>query len=365
MTGSFFDQALAAAPLCGVTRLADITGLDRLGLPVWQAVRPAGLALSVHQGKGESPLAAKIGALCEAIESHCAEHAPQDGPLCAFAKLPASQRSPDLADYCRVRESLPEVSAAIQWCEARDLATGATQFLPHPVVSLDYRSGLPSKFERTSGGLGAGPGELEAVQAALLEVVERDAVGEWQRLSDAKRRATCLALDTVAFDWFRDWRDRLARCEVDLTVFAFESVVGTPVFMCVIGAVEEFGTAYREFSGTATHGDPEVALFKALAEAIQSRLTLIAGVRDDILPGYYKRRAEARRPRNGYRRGRRRWAEAEPIADLVGTIADRLAQLGYRTIVVKRLDEGLEGVAVAKVFVPGLGSLTRTRRAAQ
>src|SRR3546814_15588111 len=62
----FLKTALAAAELCGVTRLADITRLDRLGLPVWQAVRPAGRALSVHQGKGASPLAARIGALCEA-----------------------------------------------------------------------------------------------------------------------------------------------------------------------------------------------------------------------------------------------------------------------------------------------------------
>src|SRR3546814_8113336 len=89
----FLKTALAAAELCGVTRLADITRLDRLGLPVWQAVRPAGRALSVHQGKGASPLAARIGALCEAIECHCAENAPADGPLCSFADLPPDARA--------------------------------------------------------------------------------------------------------------------------------------------------------------------------------------------------------------------------------------------------------------------------------
>ena len=75
---AFLDRAAAAAAQCGVTRLADITRLDRLGLPVWQAVRPAGKALSVHQGKGSSPIAAKVGALCEAIECHCAENVVAD-----------------------------------------------------------------------------------------------------------------------------------------------------------------------------------------------------------------------------------------------------------------------------------------------
>ena len=45
-----------------------------------------------------------------------------------------------------------------------------------------------------------------------------------------------------------------------------------------------------------------------------------------------------------------------------GGIAELLAARGYRQIAVKRLGEGLEGVAVTKVFVPGLGSSRRTRR---
>ena len=45
-------RAMVEAEACGVTRLADVTDLDRLGVPVFQAVRPWGLSLSVHQGKG-------------------------------------------------------------------------------------------------------------------------------------------------------------------------------------------------------------------------------------------------------------------------------------------------------------------------
>ena len=359
----FFGRALAASRLCGVTRLADITGLDRLGLPVWQAVRPAGRALSVHQGKGASHLGAKIGALCEAIESHCAENAPADGPLCRFADLAPSERAPEMSDFARSRDDPPDAADPVQWCLGTELATGRAHHLPHHFVSLDYTSGLPSRFERTSGGLGAGPGEADALRTALFEAIERDALGEWRRLRPAEQGATSLALDSIRFGWFGEWRERFAALDVKLDVFRVPSIVGVPVFTCVIGGREEFGTAYRRFSGAAAHAEPEIALFKALAEAIQSRLTLIAGVRDDILPSYYARppAKAAGLPSNGACL----WDETEPGPADLETIVERLAGLGYRQVVTKRLDQGLDGVAVTKVFVPGLGSLRRTRRPAR
>jgi ribosomal protein S12 methylthiotransferase accessory factor len=57
----------------GVSRMANVTGLDDVGLPVWQAIRPTSRSLSVSQGKGWSDLLAKISALMEAIEYWSAE----------------------------------------------------------------------------------------------------------------------------------------------------------------------------------------------------------------------------------------------------------------------------------------------------
>jgi ribosomal protein S12 methylthiotransferase accessory factor len=358
----FSEAAQAAARLCGVTRLADVTGLDRLGFPVWQAVRPDGRSLSVHQGKGGSPVAARIGALCEAIEAYCAENAPADGPVCTFQEIPETRRAPEIGDYCRRRNEVPDASATIRWCVAGDLLTGRDVYLPHLLVSLDYTSGVPSLFDRSSSGLGAGATEADALQTALLELVERDAVGEWQRSSREARAASSIRLESIPFDWFQTWQERFSSFDCELTAYKIGSVIDAPVFMCVIGGVEEFGSGYRRFYGTAAHGDPETALFKALAEAIQSRLTLIAGVRDDILPSYY---ARARgRPENAADSpvGARAWHEdgAEPCSPQA--IAERLAARGFPQIAVKRLGIGLDGVAVTKAFVPGLGTMKRTRR---
>src|SRR5687768_10462419 len=58
----------------GITRIADLTGLDTLGVPVFAAVRPLGKSLSTQQGKGVSPDAARVSALMESLETFSAEH---------------------------------------------------------------------------------------------------------------------------------------------------------------------------------------------------------------------------------------------------------------------------------------------------
>lgn len=362
---AFLGRLIRSSRAHGVTRLADVTGLDRLGLPVWQAVRPAGRSLSVHQGKGPTDRAARIGALCEALEADCAERVVADGPYCRFEDLPKSERAPAIGDYCRVRSEPPPRAEKIAWCGATDLLSGRPCWLPHDLVSLDFTRALPSRFERASSGLGAGPAEGDALLTSLLELVERDADGDWQRLHRDRRLASAIVADTVPFDWFRAWESRFRSLDMILQVFALDSIFGVSAFRCVIGGREEFGTAWRRFSGTAAHGDAEIALFRALAEAIQSRLTLIAGVRDDIMPSYHARPRPGPAPGGRAEAGGRPWREDRPRALTAESLAEELAACGYRQIAVRRLDDGLDGIAVTKAFIPGLGSSRRTRRPAR
>src|SRR5215510_1476306 len=67
-------KARAVMPALGITRLANVTGLDHIGVPCWMAVRPLALSLSVSQGKGLTHELAQISALMECIEVHHAEH---------------------------------------------------------------------------------------------------------------------------------------------------------------------------------------------------------------------------------------------------------------------------------------------------
>jgi ribosomal protein S12 methylthiotransferase accessory factor len=351
------------APAFGVTRLAEITRLDTIGLPVWQAVRPAGRALSVHQGKGLTDEAAKIGALCEALESHCAENVAPDGPRACFEGLPPDERAPRFSDYARDREEvLP--GGPIDWCLAQDVLSGRTFYVPHDFVSLDFTRQAEPWAERSSTGLGAGPDIARSRRTALCELIERDAVGGWERSGLLDRLACQIDPDSIALDWFQHWRMRLRAEGLALRLFVAEAVTGLPVFLCWMEGEERFGTRYRRYMGSGADGDPEDALFKAVAEAIQSRLTFIAAVRDDMLPSLYARAspriADVPPPPPGFRL--RDWRETTPHAPGWEAIVESLCVAGFRQVAIKEIQNGLPGVAVTKAFVPGLGSLSRTRQ---
>lgn len=60
------------APM-GITRVANVTGLDTIGIPVFMACRPNSRSLAVSQGKGLDLDAARASAVMESVEGYRAE----------------------------------------------------------------------------------------------------------------------------------------------------------------------------------------------------------------------------------------------------------------------------------------------------
>lgn len=358
--------AYRAAADAGVTRLADVTRLDRLGLPVWQAVRPMSRALSVHQGKGVSDADARIGALLEAVESDCAERFESEGPICRFDALPEDHRATALADFALDRDEPPPARETYRWVEADDLVSGGALCLPFDLVSLDFTRAVPSAFDRSSNGVATGATRDEAIAVALQEIVERDAVTEWSAHGLIACTESVLRLETVPFDWLHAWCDRLREADSPARFYYVPSITGTPVFVCELNDVGKDAAAYRAVHGRGCHPLPEVALFKALAEAIQSRATFIAGARDDILPSDYARHAGGvivayGLPLASGMRGVR-WSDIERGPAGVNAILMALAEAGYPQIAMVELGTP-HGLHVVRTFVCGLGSMDRRRRA--
>jgi ribosomal protein S12 methylthiotransferase accessory factor len=86
----------------GITRIADVTGLDMIGIPVCNAVRPNAKSLSVSQGKGANLLLAKVSAAMEAIELYHAENISPD-LTCSYRELTRTAHAcdPDRLDPIR------------------------------------------------------------------------------------------------------------------------------------------------------------------------------------------------------------------------------------------------------------------------
>src|SRR6266852_5774176 len=71
----------------GITRCADVTGLDSVGIPVYCAIRPRARNVQVSNGKGVSPDEANVSALMEAIELAHAEGVPFQAKCESLANL--------------------------------------------------------------------------------------------------------------------------------------------------------------------------------------------------------------------------------------------------------------------------------------
>src|SRR5436305_300732 len=103
----------------GITRLGNITGLDRIGVPVAVAVRPNSRSVSVSQGKGLDLPQAMASALMEACEGF---HAEQIGPvsLARYEEFAAAATVVEPATLCSTGRPF-DPAAAIAWIEGCDL----------------------------------------------------------------------------------------------------------------------------------------------------------------------------------------------------------------------------------------------------
>src|SRR4051794_26723286 len=123
-------------PLAGVTRLADITGLDRTGIPCFSAVRPLATTLSVASGKGVSRDAAAVSAAMEAIEVFSAETVELPEVCEPHGVLAPTRVCPTLDDLALRKHALIRDGLPIRWTFGWDLLTGADAAIPLDLVTL-------------------------------------------------------------------------------------------------------------------------------------------------------------------------------------------------------------------------------------
>jgi YcaO-like protein with predicted kinase domain len=353
-------RVLPLAPRMGITRVAVLTGLDVLGIPVVAAMRPNSRSIAVHQGKGVTLDAAKASAVMEALETFHAETMSLPLRLAARDELTAA----DPAALPRAAGRTPG-DARILWVEARELMGGGNLFVPHELVTADYTHPAPAGsgfFQATTNGLASGNHWLEAVLHGLYEVVERDAIALWRAGGARARDARAVALDSVDGEVSAALLARYRTAEVVVRVWDVTSDILLPCFVALAVAPGGADGVEPEL-GSGCHADRDVALSRALSEAAQARLTRISGARDDFAPETFDDDAKSERldmATQWMRSPARRVFQDAPgcagptLRHDLDTALAQLDAAGLRQVAYVDLTRVDFGIPVARVIVPGL-----------
>lgn len=347
----------------GITRLADITDLDRIGIPVFSAIRPSAEsgAISVYNGKGLTKDEAKVSALMEGFERYSAEVRGFNIVRKGVEEFMASHNAIDPMELILTPASAFHLlKQPVGWVKGYDLNGMEEIWVPASAVFHPYISKLDLALFRTStNGLASGNNHEEAVLHGLLEVIERDA---WS-LAEGRRK---IQGDVVVPEsgTVRKLVDMFTSKGVEIHLKNLTSDLGVPTIAAAADDVVMQDPALLTM-GIGTHLNPEVAAIKALLEVAQSRLTQIHGAREDTVHAEHSRKL-------GYERMKRinkMWLtengpqvrlsdmpslDTEDVFDDLQVVRSQLNSRGLKYTVVVDLTRKELGIPVVRVIVPGL-----------
>lgn len=389
-----YERMLPHLRRVGITRVADITGLDRVGIPVYNAICPRSNDLiSVYNGKGTSPLAAKVSAIMEAIERFAAALPQAPAVIASYPELAEAGRAAidprecNLELYRSYRIEMP-----ISWVEGFDLMNERAVLVPMYLAGY-YRwfHETPCYPISTTNGIASGNSLEEAICHAVAELIERD---DWT-IADliSNRLSRVVASGKLsggrAFDENR-LQELHASIDVDslpprprglaemfcskgLTVEMKDLTSPTGIATILATVSEDVAPTFsHSHQGLGAHPNAEVAVTRAITEVAQSRLSDISALREDTsLPDdqvekwflHMKRTGPVDKEGWAFKRSRRtvRFSELpchtneDLLADL-RLMLERLSGRGLHQAVVVDLSPPELPVRVVRVIVPQIES---------
>jgi thioglycine synthase len=349
----------------GVTRVAEITHLDRIGIPVYSAIRPGAAegAVSIYAGKGATKQQAKASAMMESFERYSAELNGENRQNFVCGVFEGSSEEYINPNSLILPNLLvdPETSE-MEWVKSTNIKNDHVVLVPANAVYHPYVPENTIKiFQSNTNGLASGNKLEEAVFHGMMEVVERDAWSIFESKREQKPEINCENTDN----------------EIILNILAMFKEVGINVKLIdltadikitTVAAVSD-DTILKDPAlltlGVGTHLDPEVAVIRALTEVAQSRATQIHGTREDTVRAVFMRKA-------GYQRMKRinsHWfGESERSVELnelknvsgksfkedIETSRKLLSKCGFEDILYVDLTRPEIEIPVVRVLIPGM-----------
>jgi ribosomal protein S12 methylthiotransferase accessory factor YcaO len=413
---SLGDTLANITPICkkiGVTRVCDITYLDRLYIPNYCSVLPGTEdSIWVYSGKGPTKIHAKVSALMESIERYCSLSSTWSKSLISGSYFELSKKykvlHPDevvepVESFYNDKESI------IDFVLGFDLLNEQEILVPAQLAFSRHFSKIPSvdvfPYSHTNG-LASGNVLEEAICQALCELIERDAVSIAElsassipysvldKITRSLKNTPQVGsqLNEISGIDFVD--DSSIFLDVDISEFAdkFEPLkylvkrfnatgipllikditqkdIGIPTF--VASSIEWISSNYGYFAyGYGTHLDSRVALIRAITEMSQTRAVNIQGARDDCKKIEYKENDEIYKRKWQFKPATSSRLRAcnkntipfseiksyimDDILDDIKFILNRLKNSGLKRVIVVDLTHPKLGIPVVRVIVPGL-----------
>jgi len=336
----------------GITRVANLTGFDFVGLPVHMAVKPQGRTLSSGSGKGSTINASWVSAVMEASEQSVWESA-------KFEKIQASRSNlqrmglsvADGNDLPQQTSAIWHEELPIDWTLGWDIVSGSSVWVPESLASVSLRrTGNLDPFVSGSNGLASGAHVLEALLSGLQEVIERDGLVLRTMVNPAPHMTGDELLGRAAPTVW----EKIQRSGLLLEVADVTTEIGVPIVAAYLHELE--GGTTGSFKGMGAGVNIETALVRAVTEAAQARCLIVAGARDDM---FETDRAASVQP--APRRATPQQSLTAGVDYSTGSVAtdidwmvSQLGKAGFHQVIVLRLSSPGDPVQVVRVIVPGL-----------
>ena len=349
-----------------LTRLADITGLDRIGIPVVLSIRPNAKMLAIDSGKGFDLTAATVSAAMESLERYHGDFVELPYEFVTYEQLQKKYNTIPVDRLLLSRYSIFSPKVPEKWTMGWDLLNQEEVPVPLELVVGPHCQTGPSlgSFYQSTNGLASGNHFIEAVCAGLYEVIERDSIGcHHLAVRSPNYRPKRMDISNLNFPLVKRLTDKVEAAECGLVLYDMTHDTEIPIFKALIydKVVHSIGNC----GGYGAHLDPEIAMVRAITEAIQSRAVFIAGSRDDFysLPFQYQRAIDV----NGVTSLRLDRDQIVPVPNPIHKVTSafesdlnillkQVRAIGIKQVIVNDLTlPGLD-VSVVKVSVPGMES---------
>jgi len=388
----------------GITRLADITNMDILGIPNFSAVLPGTEDyIWVYSGKGPTRMDAKASALMESIESYSSLPSGNRKKMIQGSYKEVSKVSKILHPSNVVEPMILEYDdeMIMDFLSGYDLVNNDRILIPAPLALFRYSPKPPAinpfAYHHTNG-LASGNVLEEAICHSLCELIERDATSlaelnasalpynflrtmtkylsdngleidpvDGTEFVDDDSKYPDVDISNIDFKPISNLVKKFNDAKIPLIIKDITSPIGVPTFNAssIEWITEDYGYLAE---GHGTHPDARIALLRAITEVSQTRAANIQGARDDLRKISYgnsnsdeKKTWQFMKSKNTIQFSEIKSFIHDDILDDINFILSRLVSNGLKQVIVVDLTNPQIMIPVVRTIVPGLETFKITK----